>query len=129
MGTLGREIQQGRLRVERDTDRKMLEAHVYRFTQADAVVNPDEWKDYRLPERTHATVCHGDKEWTRDDDGDGLCEVRTNTAEGWWTSVRNFLRPFRGVHKRSLSGYVANCEFALNLKRVAVDFISTLVAK
>ena len=129
VGTMGRESQQVRLRVEHHTDRKTLEAHVYRFTQADAVVNTDEWKGYRLPERTHVTVCHGDKEWARDDDGDGLCEVHTNTAEGWWTSVRNFLRPFRGVHKRLLSGYVAICEFALNLKRVTVDFISALVAK
>ena len=42
---------------------------------------------------------------------------------------RNFLRPFRGVHKRLLSGYVAICEFSLNLKCVTSDFISTLVAK
>ena len=36
-------------------------------------------------------------------DGDGLF---TNTIEGVWTTLRNFLRPFRGVHKKFLAGYV-----------------------
>jgi transposase-like protein len=46
-----------------------------------------------------------------------------------WTSVRNFLRPFRGVHKKYLSGYLAVCEFAINLKRITPAFISLLVAR
>ncbi|MDP8939269.1 MAG: DUF429 domain-containing protein, partial [Actinomycetota bacterium] len=33
------------------------------------------------------------------------------------------------VHKKYLGGYVAVCEFAINLKRVTPDFISSLVAK
>jgi len=40
-----------------------------------------------------------------------------------WTTVRNFLRPFRGVHKKYLSSYVAMC-----LKRITPEFISALVA-
>ncbi len=44
-------------------------------------------------------------------------------------TLRNFLRSFRGVHKKYLGGYVAVCEFAINLKRVTPDFISSLVAK
>jgi hypothetical protein len=72
-------------------------------------------------------VCHSKKEWARDDDGDGIREVHTNTIEGLWTGLRNFLRPFRGVSKHFLSGYVAIHEFAVNLKRVTVDFISSLV--
>ena len=43
---------------------------------------------------------HKDGEWARDADGDGLYEVHTNTIEGVWRTVRNFLRPFRGVHKK-----------------------------
>jgi len=77
--------------------------------------------------RVHATVCHGAKEWARDDDGDGLCEVHVNTSEGMWTTVRNFLRPFRGVHKKYLGGYVAICECSINLKRITPAFISALV--
>jgi transposase len=50
-------------------------------------------------DRLHVTVCHtpGKREWARDD-GDGG-EVHTNTSEGFWTGLRNFLRPFRGVNK------------------------------
>lgn len=40
---------------------------------------------------------------------------------------RYFLRPFRGVHKKFLSGYITICEFIMNMKSVSVDFISRLV--
>jgi hypothetical protein len=32
------------------------------------------------------------------------------------------------VHKQYLSGYVAMCEFGINLKRITPSFISALVA-
>ena len=63
----------------------------------------------------------------RDDDGDGIREVHTNTAEGMWTDVRNFLRPFKGVHKYYLSGYVAIAELRRNQKAVSPSFITLLV--
>ncbi|MEJ5301702.1 MAG: hypothetical protein WHS38_12010, partial [Thermodesulforhabdaceae bacterium] len=69
----------------------------------------------------------GKREWARDDNGDGKREVHVNTCEGLWTTVRNFLRPFRGVHKKYLAGYVAVCEFRINLKRISPAFISQLV--
>ena len=49
-----------------------------------------------------------------DGDGDGTREVHVNTIEGIWTSLRNRLRRFRGVHKDHLSGYVAMFELAFN---------------
>ena len=78
--------------------------------------------------RVHATVCHGEEESARDDDGDSTREVHVNTTEGMWTRVRNFLRPLRGVHKKHLNGYVAMREFGINLRRVNPSFISALVA-
>jgi len=129
VGTVGRESGQVRLRVAQHTDRETLENHVHTFTQAGATVNTDEWQAYNHIIRPHCTVCHGRKEWARDDDGDGIREVHVNTIEGMWTSVRNFLRPFRGVHKKYLSGYVAICEFAINLKRITPAFISLLVTR
>jgi transposase-like protein len=41
--------------------------------------------------------------------------------------VRNYLRPFKGVHKAYLSGYVAMAEFRRNLKRISPTFIAALV--
>ena len=61
------------------------------------------------------------------ENGDGIREIHVNTIEGLWTGLRNFLRPFRGVHKKHLAGYVAICEFAINLKRITPSFISGLV--
>jgi transposase len=74
----------------------------------------------------HATVCHSRREYARDDDGDGFCEVHCNTMEGIWTGLRNFLRPFRGVHKKYMAIYVAMFEWTHNLKRVTADFMRLL---
>ncbi len=127
VGTVGRESGQVRLRVVKHTDRKTLEKHMARFTLPDAVANTDEWNGYNHIERPHVTVNHGEHEWARDDDGDGLREVHINTTEGMWTGTRNFLRPFRGVHKDHLSGYVAMCEHRINLKDLTPTFIAALV--
>lgn len=97
------------------------------FTQAQAMCYTDEWQAYHHIKRPHATVAHGQHEWARDDDGDGIREVHINTTEGLWTDVRNFLRPFKGVHKAYLSGYIAIAEFRRNLKRISPAFIAALV--
>ena len=81
----------------------------------------DEWGGYeRLPEagRGHATVRHtpGQREWARDDDGDGIREVHDNTLEGLWAGLRTFLRPFRGVSKYYLNQYVAVFQWVSNRK-------------
>lgn len=129
VGTLGRESGLVRLRVAHRTDGATLSAHVHQFTLPTATLYTDGWRGYNGIDRSHAIVCHGDGEWARDDDADGMREVHINTIEGVWTTVRNFLRPFRGVHKKCLAGYVAICEFAINIKAVTVEFISKLVQR
>ena len=79
------------------------------------------WGGYnRLPDenRGHATVNHtpGQREWARDDDGDGIREVHDNTLEGLWAALRTFLRPFRGISKHYLNQYVAVFQWVYNLK-------------
>ena len=75
-------------------------------------------------DRGHAIVCHSRTEWARDDDGDGIREVHCNTMEGTWTGLRNFLRPFRGVHKKFLalwlcsSGHTISSESHLTCSEV-----------
>jgi transposase-like protein len=127
VATIGRTTGQVRLRVVETTDKETLQKHVHQFTSDNAFVYTDEWQGYNNINRIHATVCHGKKEWARDDDDDGINEVHNNTNEGLWTTVRNFLRPFRGVHKKYLAGYIAVCEFRINLKSITTDFISNLV--
>jgi len=128
VGTVGRDSHKVRLRMVHHTDKATLETHVEQFTTQDTQVYTDEWQGYNDLDRLHATVCHAKKEWARDDDGDGIREVHINTVEGMWTLVRNFMRLFRGVHKKYLSGYLAICEFHINLKRITPDFVAALVA-
>jgi transposase-like protein len=128
VGSVGRESGQVRLRMVKHTDKETLLPHVERYTPSEATLYTDEWGAYERVQRKHQTVSHGTKEWARDDEGDGIREVHVNTIEGLWTSLHNFLRPFRGVHKKYLGGYVAMLEFSINLKRVSPEFICSLVA-
>jgi transposase-like protein len=127
LGVMGRETGQVRLRVVDDTRQTTLCAFVEYFTQPNALVYTDEYQSYNDLQRVRETVCHGVHEWARDDDGDGWFETHTNSNEGLWTGLRNFLRPFRGVSKHYLHGYVAIHEFCVNLKAISPTFIAALV--
>jgi len=78
-------------------------------------------------QRTHHTVCHSKGEWAADRDGDGIREVHCNTIEGIWTGLRNFLRTFRGVHKKYLAQYVAMFEWSYNVKEVTKGYLRMLM--
>ena len=129
IGTVGRHSGQCRLRVRHRTDGKTLQSYVHGYTHKDTTCYTDEWQGYNHINRAHSTVSHGQKEWARDDDGDGVREVHVNTIEGLWTTARNFLRPFRGVHKKFLHSYLAMCEHKINVKRISPKFIARLVAQ
>jgi transposase len=120
------------LRVAERTDRGTLSDFVGGATGDGATVYTDEWQGYNgLPEqgRGHATVCHtpGQREWARDDDGDGVREVHDNTLEGLWAALRTFLRPFRGVSKHYLGQYVAVFEWVYNLKVAVPETLRMLL--
>lgn len=127
VGTVGRASGEVRLRVTPDTTQDTLHDHVERFTQHDAQVYTDDYASYHGLDRQHTTVEHGAYEGARDDTGDGQREAHTNTIEGLWAGLRTFLRPFRGVSKLFVSGYVAIYELHVNLKSISVDFIAQLV--
>jgi transposase-like protein len=131
-GIVGRESGTIHLQVCSDSGRKTLQRFVETHTRSDATVHTDEWQAYHHlagTGRLHSTVCHaaGPREWARDDDGDGVREVHCNTMEGIWTGVRNFLRPFRGVHKRYLGQYLAVFQWAHNLKHLTVQFLRAMM--
>jgi len=126
---VGRQSGHCRLRVRHPTDSKTWQKHGQGYTKKAAPCYTAEWQGYNSINRTHNTVCHGQKEWARDDDGDGVREVHGNTSEGLWTTARNFLRPCRGVHKTRLKYYLAMCDHKINLKRISPKFVSQLVAE
>lgn len=63
----------------------------------------------------------------QEDDEDGIREVHCNTLEGLWTGLRNFLRTFRGVHKKFLATYAAIFEWAHNIKHITPALLRNLV--
>ena len=105
-----------------------MPAPVPRYTRSPARCYPDDWQGYAQIDRSHRMLCHGAKGWARDDDRKGSRKGPINTIEDLWTVVRNFLRPFRGVHKQSLKYYLASCEHRINRKRISPAFIAGLVA-
>jgi transposase len=65
-----------------------------------ALVHTDEYSVYarlRAWGYQHKTVCHARREYARDEDGDGFCEVYGNTIEGFWSLLRSWLRPHRSL--------------------------------
>ena len=131
LGIIGRESGQVQLEVKHNSARKDLEPSVLQATQPGSTVNTDEWGAYNHLEeadRLHVTVCHtpGKRVWAKDEDGDGIREVHVNTCEGFWTGLRNFIRPFRGVNKVYLQQYVAIHEWAHNIKKCNMEFLRVL---
>ncbi len=127
LGLVGRESRQLRLEVCLDTKQATIQPEVEAATDTQATLYSDECSAYTGIDRLHRTVCHSKREYARDDDGDGFCEVHCNTMEGIWTGLRNYLRPFRGVHKKYLAQYVILFEWAHNLKRVNGAFLRALM--
>jgi transposase-like protein len=95
-----------------------------------AVVYTDEYDIYaRLPEwgYTHRTVCHASGEFARDEDGDGFCEVHVNTVEGFWSLLRSWLRPHRGISQERLPLYLGFFEFVHNARKRGKALLGSLI--
>jgi transposase len=96
-----------------------------------SLVHTDEYKVYaRLPAwgYRHKTVCHGQGEYARDEDGDGFCEVHVNTMEGVWSLLRSWLRPHRGISQEKLPLYLGFFAFVHNARRRGKALLGALVA-
>ena len=94
-----------------------------------ATLYTDEWGYWSVEAKLqlpHGSVKHGEKEWARDDDGDGRREVHCNSCEGAGAGLRTYLRGFRGVHKYYLADYVATYETLLNAKRITPAVIQQM---
>lgn len=73
---------------------------ILRTVALGAEVHTDEYSIYnRLTEwgYGHRTVNHSAGEYARDEDGGGFHEVHANTMEGFWSLLRSWLRPHRGI--------------------------------
>lgn len=76
----------------------------------------------------HKTVCHSKREFAYDEDGDGYCEVYVNTIEGFWSLLRSWLRPHRGISQERLPLYLGFFEFVHNVRKRGKALLGSLLA-
>jgi transposase-like protein len=75
----------------------------------------------------HKSVNHGQGEYARDEDGDGFCEVHVNTMEGFWSLLRSWLRPHRGISQDKLPLYLGFFEFVHNVRKRGKTLLPSLL--
>ncbi len=95
------------------------------------LVHTDEYSTYtRLPAwgYGHKTVCHARGEYARDEDGDGFCKVHVNTIERFWSLLRSWLRPHRGISQDKLPLDLGFFQFVHNARRRGKALLGMLIA-
>ena len=96
-----------------------------------SLIYTDEYNIYQRLESwgyQHKTVNHSKFEYARDEDGDGFYEVHVNTMEGFWSLLRSWLRPHRGISQNKLPIYLGFFEFIYNLKKRGQALLGSLLA-
>ncbi len=118
------------IRMLADVKQKAIGPLIRTMIAPGTAVFTDEYDIYaRLPQwgYSHRTVCHAAGEFARDEDGDGFCEVHVNTAEGFWSLLRSWLRPHRGISQERLPLYLGFFEFVHNVRKRGKALLGSLV--
>ena len=108
------------IRMLENVRQATIEPLIRQTVQAGTLVYTDEYSIYnRLQEwgYAHKSVNHGASEYARDEDGDGFHEIHVNTMEGFWSLLRSWLRPHRGISQEKLPLYLAFFECLHNIRR------------
>jgi len=108
-----------------------IEPVITKVIQPGSLVYTDEYDIYsRLPEWgfQHKSVNHSAGEYARDEDGDGFHEVHVNTMEGFWSLLRSWLRPHRGISQEKLPCYLGFFEFVHNVRQRGKALLHSLIA-
>ncbi len=119
------------LKMLENVQQKTIEPIITMTVAKGALIHTDEYNIYDRLENWgyhHKTVCHSRGEYARDEDGDGFCEVHVNTMEGFWSLLRSWLRPHRGISQEKLPLYLGFFQFIHNAKCRGKALLGTLVA-
>ena len=119
------------IRMMADVKQVTIEPLIKATIAPGSQVMTDEYDIYaRLPNwgYEHKTVCHARGEYARDEDGDGFCEVHVNTIEGFWSLLRSWLRPHRGISQEKLPLYLGFFEFVHNIRKRGKALLESLLA-
>lgn len=118
------------LHILENVQQRTIKPILTKTIQLGTTVFTDEYNIYaRLKQwgYQHFTVNHGQGEYARDDDNDGFHEVHVNTIEGFWSLLRSWLRPHRGISQEQLPLYLAFFEFAHNIRRRGKALLASLL--
>lgn len=112
-----------------NVQRTTIEPLVRKYIKYGSTTYTDEYCIYNWlsSDYEHKTVNHGKGEYARDEDGDGKCEVHVNTMEGFWSLLRPWLRPHRGISQEKLPYYLAFFEFLHNIRKRGQLALSSLL--
>jgi transposase-like protein len=94
------------------------------------LIYPDEYGIYNRLDQwgyEHKSVNHWNGEYARDENGDGFCEVHVNTMEGFWSLLRSWLRPHRGISQEKLPLYLGFFEFVHNVGNRGKALLHSLI--
>lgn len=103
---------------------------ISKYVEKGSIIYTDEYDIYSGLEKLgyeHKTVCHSKGEYARDEDSDGFCEVHVNTMEGFWSLLRSWLRPHRGISQEALPLYLAFFQFTHNSRRRGKALLGSLL--
>ena len=76
----------------------------------------------------HRTARHAAGEFARDEDGDGFREVHVDTIEGFWSLLRSWLRPHRGVSQEKLPPYLGLFESVHDARKRGKALLGALIS-
>ncbi len=119
------------LRMLANVQQRTIEPVITAVVARGTLVHTDEYGIYARLEDwgyPHKTVCHARGEYARDEDGDGFCEVHVNTIEGFWSLLRSWLRPHRGISQDKLPLYLGFFQLVHNARRRGRALLGALVA-
>lgn len=108
------------IRMLENVKQRTIEPRLKATIAPGTCIDTDEYAIYSRLESwgyAHKTVNHGQGQYARDEDGDGFCEVHVNTMEGFWSLLRSWLRPHRGISQEKLPWYLSFFEFVHNARK------------
>ena len=118
------------MRMLENVQQRTIQPLIKSTIKSGSLIYTDEYAIYdALPQwgYDHKSVCHGAGEYARDEDGDGFYEVHVNTMEGFWSLLRSWLRPHRGISQEKLPLYLGFFEFVHNAKKRGKALLGALL--
>jgi transposase-like protein len=109
--------------------RKTIEPIITQVVKAATQIYTDEYNiyDWLAGSYEHKRVNDSKGEYARDQDQDGFCEVHVHTIEGFWSLLRSWLKPHRGISQEKLPLYLTFFEFIHNTRKRGKALLHSLI--